>query len=150
MNTELSANQLASKRRKLLEMQTVRVLVVDDFEPFRRLLCLKLKQRPDFWVIGEATDGFEAVRKAEELKPDLIVLDIGLPTMNGIEAARRIREFSPECKLLFVSLESSADVVQEALALGAVGYVLKPHAASELLAAVDAVREGRQFVGKAS
>jgi CheY-like chemotaxis protein len=97
-------------------------------------------------IVGETSDGLEAVYKAEELQPDLIVLDIGLPTLNGIEAARRIREVSPESRILFISQESSADLVQEALALGALGYVVKAHAGSELLAAVGAVLEGRQFI----
>ena len=96
--------------------------------------------------MGEVGDGLEAVRKSEELQPDLIVLDIGLPTLNGIEAARRIRKLSPDSKILLISQESAADVVQEALALGALGYVVKAHAGSELLAAVEAVLEGRQFV----
>ncbi len=87
-----------------------------------------------------------AVQKAEELQPDLIVLDIGLPGLNGIEAARRIHVFSAESKILFLSLESSVDVVQEALRSGALGYVVKAHAESELLAAVDAVCQGRKFV----
>jgi DNA-binding NarL/FixJ family response regulator len=82
-----------------------------------------------------------------ELQPDLIVLDIGLPNLNGIEAARRIRKLSPESKILFVSQESSADIVQEALASGALGYIVKAHAGSELLPAVQAILEGRQFVG---
>jgi len=89
-----------------------------------------------------------AVHKAEELQPDLVVLDIGLPTLNGIEAARRIRKLSPESKILLISQESAADVVQEALALGALGYVVKAHAGSELLAALAAVLEGRQFVSR--
>jgi DNA-binding NarL/FixJ family response regulator len=76
----------------------------------------------------------------------LIVLDIGLPTLNGIEAARQIRKLAPESKIIFLSQESSADVVQEALSLGVLGYVVKAHAGSELLAAVEIVRQGRQFV----
>ena len=131
-----------------METPTVRVLVVDDYEPFRRFVCSTLKQRPDLQVIGEASDGLEAVQKAEELQPGLIVLDVGLPTLNGIEAARRIRKFCPECKILFLSQESSADVVQKALSLGALGYVVKVHAGNELLAAVEAVCRGRQFVGR--
>ena len=127
-------------------MSSVRVLVVDDYEPFRRFVCSTLGRRPELQVIGEASDGLEAVQKAEELQPDLIVLDIGLPTLNGIEAARRICKLSPESKILFVSQESSADVVQEALSLGALGYVVKAHAGSELLAAVEAIRQGRQFI----
>jgi len=129
-----------------LKTPKVRILVVDDFEPFRRFACLKLGERPELQVIGEVSDGLEAVQKAEELQPDLIVLDIGLPTLNGIEVARRIRKFSPNSKILFVSQDFSADVVQEALSLGALGYVLKTHAASELLTAVEVVCQGNQFV----
>ena len=128
-----------------METTPVRVLVVDDYEPFRRFVCSTLGKRPDLQVIGEASDGLEAIHKAEELQPDLIVLDIGLPTLNGIEAARRIRKLSPESKILFVSQESSADVVQEALRTGALGYVVKTHAGIELLAAVEAVGQGKQF-----
>jgi DNA-binding response OmpR family regulator len=127
-------------------MSSVRVLVVDDYDPFRRFICSTLRKRPALQIVGETSDGLEAVHKAEELRPDLIVLDIGLPTLNGIEAARRIRKLSPESKIVFVSQESSADVVQEVLALGALGYVVKAHAGSELLAAVEAVLEGRQYL----
>jgi CheY-like chemotaxis protein len=105
-----------------------------------------LRKEPELQIVGEVTDGLEAVQKAEELKPDLIVLDIGLPSLNGIEAARQIRKLAPESKILFVSQESSADIVQEALALGALGYVVKVHAGSDLLPAVGAVLQGGQFV----
>jgi DNA-binding response OmpR family regulator len=98
-------------------------------------------------IVGEASDGLETVRKAEALQPDLIVLDIGLPTLNGIEAARRIRKLSPGSKILFISQESSSAIVHEALALGALGYVVKTHAGNELLEAVDTVLRGGQFVG---
>jgi DNA-binding NarL/FixJ family response regulator len=131
-----------------LEASTVRVLVVDDYEPFRQFVCSTLSERQDWQVIGEASDGLEAVRKAEELKPDLIVLDIGLPTLNGIEVARRIRGLCLECKILFLSQGSSAEVAQEAFRLGAMGYVVKAHAGSELFAAVEAACRGRQFVSK--
>ena len=131
-----------------MEASTIRVLVVDDYERFRRFVCSTLGKRRDLQVIGEASDGLEAVHKAEELQPDLIVLDNGLPTLNGIEAARRIRKLSPECKILFVSQESSADVVQEALGTGARGYVVKTDARRELLEAVSAVLRGEQFVGR--
>ena len=129
-----------------METSQVRVLVVDDYEPFRQFICSTLRKRPELQIVGEVSDGLQAVYKAEELHPDLIVLDIGLPTLNGIEAARRIRKLSPESKILFISQESSSDLVQEALALGALGYVVKAHAGSELLAAVEAVVEGRQFL----
>jgi DNA-binding NarL/FixJ family response regulator len=125
---------------------TVRVLVVDDFEPFRRFVCSTLGKKPELQIVGEASDGLQAVQKAEDLRPDLIVLDIDLPALNGIEAARRIRKSAPESKIVFLSQESSAHVVQEAFSLGALGYVVKTHAAIELLAAVEAVRQGRQFI----
>jgi DNA-binding response OmpR family regulator len=120
--------------------------VVDDYDPFRRFICSTLRKRPALQIVGETSDGLEAVHKAEELQPDLIVLDIGLPTLNGIEAARRIRKLSPESKIVFISQESSADVVLEAFALGALGYVVKAYAGRELLAAVEAVLEGRQYL----
>ena len=123
-----------------------RVLVVEDYEPFRRFVCSTLERSLDLQIIGEAADGLEAVRKAVELQPDLIVLDIGLPTLNGIEAARRIRKLCPASRILFVSQESSADVVQEALSVGTLGYVLKAHAGSELVAAVQAVCQGWRFI----
>jgi len=122
------------------------VLVVEDLGPFRRFIRSTLQARFDLQVIAEVSDGLEAVQKAEELQPDLILLDIGLPTLNGIEAARRIRKLAPDSKIVFVSVEASADVVQEAFALGAMGYVLKGDAGSKLLAATEAVRDGRQFL----
>jgi DNA-binding NarL/FixJ family response regulator len=130
-----------------MEMSSVRVLVVDDFEPFRRFICKTLAKRPNLKVVCEVSDGLEAVQKAEELQPDLIFLDIGLPTLNGIAAAREIRTLAPESKIIFVSQESSPDLVHEALNLGARGYVLKTTAGSDLLAAVDAVLDGRRFLG---
>jgi DNA-binding NarL/FixJ family response regulator len=125
---------------------SIRILVVDDFEPFRAFVFSMFSKVPELQIICEASDGLEAVQKAEELKPDLILLDIGLPKLNGIQAARQIRKLAPSSKILFLSQESSADVVQEALGLGAMGYVVKAHAGSELLTAVEAVRQGRQFV----
>lgn len=127
-------------------MPFVRVLVVDDFEPWRDYVCSMLEKGPELQVICEVSDGLEAVQKADELKPDLILLDIGLPTLNGIEAARRIRKLAPESRILFLSQESSADIVQEALCLGALGYVVKANAGSELLPAIQAVLRGRQFI----
>jgi DNA-binding NarL/FixJ family response regulator len=130
-----------------LQTSSVRVLVVEDSEPFRRFICSTLGKIPELQIVGEISDGLEAVQKAEELQPDLILLDIGLPRLNGIEAAQRIRRLSPKSKILFVSQESSADVVQRVLSLGACGYVVKMDAGRELLAAVDAVLRGEQFVG---
>jgi DNA-binding NarL/FixJ family response regulator len=138
---------LAFKERKNETVTVHKLLIVDDYEPFRRFICSKLKPDIRFQIIGQACDGLEAVQKAEELKPDLIVLDIGLPKLNGIEAARRLRELVPHAKILFLSQESSPDVVEETLRLGALGYVHKTRAGTELLSAVDTVLRGRQFVG---
>ncbi len=126
--------------------QPFRVLVVDDFEPWRHFVSSIILMKPELLVVGEASDGPEAVQKAAELKPDLILLDIGLPTLNGIEAARQIRKLVPESKIIFLTQETSADLVQEALSLGARGYVVKANVASDLLAAVEAVLAGKQFV----
>jgi DNA-binding NarL/FixJ family response regulator len=129
-----------------LSRTLVRVLVVEDFIRFRSFLTSLLQQRPEWMVVvAEVSDGLEAVQKVKELSPDLILLDIGLPAMNGIEAARQFREIAPKSRILFVSQESSADVVQEALALGH-GYVLKLDAESELLGAVESVLKGKRFV----
>jgi DNA-binding NarL/FixJ family response regulator len=125
---------------------SIRVLVVDDYEPWRCFVYSKLQKQPELQVIGEVSDGLEAVQKALELQPDLIVLDIGLPTLNGIEAARRIRELSSESKILFVSENRSWDIAEEALRTGAGGYVVKSNAASELLPAVEAVLQGKPFL----
>jgi DNA-binding NarL/FixJ family response regulator len=124
----------------------VRVLVVDDFEPFRRVVCSILGKIPNLQIVGEASDGREAVRKAQELLPDLILLDIGLPTLNGIAAARQIRSLLPLSKIIFVTQESSPDIVEEAINLGAQGYVVKIRVAHDLLSAVEAVLDDRQFV----
>jgi DNA-binding NarL/FixJ family response regulator len=127
-------------------MSQVRVLVVEDFLPFRRFICSTLQKKSDLQVVCEAGDGLEAVQKAEELKPDLVVLDVGLPTLNGIEVARRIRKVAPQSKIIFLSQESSPDVVQSALDVGAKGYIVKTRAASDLLTAVDTVISERQFI----
>ena len=125
---------------------SIRVMVVEDFQSFRRFVCSKLEQRPDLRVACEVSDGLEAVKKAKELKPDVILLDIGLPTLNGIDAARRILVLAPESKIIFSSQESSANFVEAALGLGAWGYVFKTHAEGDLLPAVDAVLSGKRFV----
>ena len=124
----------------------VRILVVDDFGPIRRFVCEALGKRQHLRVVGEALDGLEAIQKAVEMKPELILLDIGLPTLNGLEAARQIRKLVPESKVIFFSQESSADVLQEALRIGAWGYVVKVGAETELLTAVEAVISGKRFV----
>ena len=122
------------------------MLVVEDFDPFRSFVCSVLKQNPELDVVCELSDGLAAVQKAEGLKPDLILMDIGLPGLNGIEAGRRIRKLLPNAKIIFLTQESAEDVIQEALRLGALGYVVKTRAGSDLLPAVEAVLQGKQYV----
>jgi len=129
------------------EMSSFRVLVVEDSEPFRRFICSTLGKRTDLLIAGEVSDGLEAVQKAEELHPNLILLDVGLPNLNGIEAARQICKLSPKSQILFVSQESDADVVQEAFRIGARGYLVKVNAGRDLLSAVETVCQGKRFVG---
>jgi len=125
---------------------TNRVLIAEDSEVFRRFLSSTLQNGPGLRVIGQASDGLSAIQQAQELRPDLVVLDVGLPKLNGIEAARVIRERSPRSKILFVSQESSADVIQEALNTGAHGYVTKINVGRDLVPAVGAVLRGEMFL----
>ena len=129
-----------------MRLSTVRILVVDDVVLFRQFVVELLGKRPELQVVGEASDGLEAIQKAIELRPDLILLDIGLPSLNGIEVARQMRSLVPESKIIFLTQESSADVVQEALGLGARGYVVKIKALVDLFAAVEAVLLGMTFI----
>jgi len=126
-----------------VRVSVARVLVVDDFAGFRYAICSMLRDHPCLLVIAEASDGLEAVRKAEELQPDLIVLDLMMPKLNGLEATRRIRTVSPKSKIIIASLESSAEFVQEALRSGAAGYVIKTKIANHLLSAIEAVLQGK-------
>src|SRR5215469_9481953 len=126
--------------------QIVRVLIVDDNERWRRFIRRTLLAYDKLQVIGEVSDGLEAVEKAQQLQPDLILLDIGLPKLNGMEAARRIREVSPTSKILFVSENRAWELAEEALRVGTSGYVVKSGAASELLAAIWAVLGGNQVL----
>jgi DNA-binding NarL/FixJ family response regulator len=124
----------------------IRILLVDDHEPFRQVVSSMLRGQANLQVIAEAHDGLEAVRQAKVLQPDLILLDIGLPHLNGIRAARQIAQVAPSSKIIFLTQESSCEIVEEAFSLGAWGYVIKVNAGAELLAAVDAVSQGSQFV----
>jgi DNA-binding NarL/FixJ family response regulator len=129
-----------------LQLSTVRILVVDDFKKFRQFVVELLGKRPELQVVGEASDGLEALPKAVELRPDLILLDIGLPSLNGIEVARQMRTLAPESKIIFLTQESSSDLVQEALSLGGRGYVAKNMVLADLFAAVETVLSGMTFV----
>jgi CheY-like chemotaxis protein len=131
------------------QLQHVRTLVVDDFASFRRRVCWMLEEKREVRVICEAADGSEAVQKAVELQPDLILLDSDLPKLSGIEAARQIRKAAPKARIIFLSQDTNPEIVQDAFSLGARGYVIKSDAARELLTAVNAVSSGRQYVSRA-
>jgi DNA-binding NarL/FixJ family response regulator len=105
-----------------------------------------LKGRAEVQLVGEAADGVEAVSEAAVLQPELILLDIGLPKLNGIEAARQIRQVAPATKILFLTLVNDAEVARTALSSGGHGYVLKSDAGRELWPAIEAVLQGKQYV----
>jgi DNA-binding NarL/FixJ family response regulator len=126
-------------------MRHFTTLVVDDVEDFRRFVCSTLEQATECEVVGEVSDGLQAVVQAEQLQPDLILLDIGLPTINGIEVARRIRKLSPNSRILFFTQNCSREIAEGALRTGANGYLLKSDA-MDLLCAVETVLQGEQFV----
>lgn len=123
-----------------------RILIVDDFEPWRCTVRSMLDSTAGFEIVGEAAGGLDAVVKARELEANLILLDIGLPDLNGIEAGRRIRSSMPEAKVIFVTANSNEEIVRAALNIGAAGYVLKSEAGRELLNAVGVVLAGGRFV----
>jgi len=126
--------------------QFFRVLVVEDHEPWRRFIIARLQTRSDLRIVGEASDGLRAVEQAKELQPDLILLDIGLPTLNGIEAARQIFKVAPQSRILFATENRSSEIVEEALRTGALGYIVKSDAVKQLLPGVDAVLHGMRFI----
>jgi DNA-binding NarL/FixJ family response regulator len=120
-------------------------LVVEDREDFRHFLCSTLLETTECEIVGEAPDGLQAVNQAEKLQPDLILLDLGLPILNGIQAARRIRQLSPNSKILFISQNSSPEIAQGALKVGAHGYLVKSDM-TELTSAISTVLAGAQFI----
>jgi DNA-binding NarL/FixJ family response regulator len=123
----------------------LRILVVEDHAPFRRLTCETLRRRAEFEIF-DAADGLEALQKIEGLQPDLILLDINLPKLHGFELAAQIGRLAPKARLLFISQESSSDIVGHAFHLGGHGYVHKPSAGLDLFPAIDAVLSDRRFV----
>jgi DNA-binding NarL/FixJ family response regulator len=127
------------------QLGLVRILVVDDFEPWRRSIISIIEADPELRVIHEASDGLEAVQMGQELQPDLVVLDVGLPKLCGLEVARRIRVVSPGSKILFLSVIPSQDVMREALRIGA-GFIAKADALRDLLPAVRAAVADQEFL----
>jgi DNA-binding NarL/FixJ family response regulator len=116
----------------------LRILVVDDHEIVRRSICALLSREPDFEVICDAADGLQAVREAERLQPNVVVLDITMPGMDGLEAARHIRKVAPSTEIVFLSQHNSLESVKQAFRHGGRGYVVKTDAFKELIPAVRA------------
>jgi DNA-binding NarL/FixJ family response regulator len=136
----------SSAREPMQDNGHIRILLVDDHEPFRRYVYSMLQEQEHMQVIGEAKNGLEAVERAETLQPDVILLDIGLPGINGIEAARQIAESACKARIIFLTQEVSTEVVEEAFDLGAWAYITKVQAGAELLPAVESVSRGERFV----
>ena len=130
-------------------MATITVLLAEDFIPFRAWTRSLLDQCPSLRVVGEVSDGLAAVEKAQELKPDLILMDIGLPQLHGLEAARRIRNLAPSSKIVFLSQEEDPDLVTEGFNVGACGYVIKQQAQTELSRVLASIFETEPFASAA-
>jgi DNA-binding NarL/FixJ family response regulator len=130
-----------------VETSSFRILIADNFEPWRRFVSSTLQKDESLEIVGMASDGFEAVQKAIELKPDLVLLSLGLPKLNGLEAAKRISEAVPGVKLLFATQNTDPEVMTGALSNGAHGYLWKMDASRELLPAIRAIRRGDKFIG---
>ena len=123
----------------------LRILLADDHEIVRRGLCALLQKHEGWEVVGEATDGREAVEKAKQLKPDVVILDVGMPNLNGLAATRQLTQLDPHCKVIVLTITDSDQVIREALDAGARGFVLKSDAARDLVSAVEALQRNRMF-----
>src|SRR5689334_8315918 len=128
-------------------MPICKILVVEDYEPLRRLVC-SLLQLDHFQVVGEASDGLEAVQNAERLQPDVVILDLSLPKLNGLEAARQLQKVAPAAKVIFLSDETSFEVAKEAFKIGAAGYIHKLQTYHELIPAIERVLRRKQAVAQ--
>jgi DNA-binding NarL/FixJ family response regulator len=128
-----------------VKIESSRILLVDDSRAWRQTVRLFLEIHLDLVIIGECSDGLEAVQKSEELQPDLITLDIGLPGLNGLEAARQIRKVAPDSRILFLTSYHWPEIVHEAMSVGALGLIVKVNASRELLPAIRTVLRDQQF-----
>jgi DNA-binding NarL/FixJ family response regulator len=125
---------------------TLRILIADDHPAVRHGLRAILSEHPEWQVVAEAEDGLEALDKVSRLNPDVVVLDVSMPKMNGLTVCRRIRESTPKCEVLIVTQHDSPQMMQEAMGCGAGGYVVKANLARDLLPAVEAVSQHKDFV----
>src|SRR5579863_5492973 len=123
----------------------LRILIADDHEVVRRGLCALLQAREGWEICAEAKDGREAVEKASQLKPDVVILDVGMPNLNGLAATRQLTQLDPHCKVIVLTITDSDQVIREALDAGARGFVLKSDAARDLVSAVEALQRNRMF-----
>ena len=130
-------------------MKSIRVLLADDHKLIRAGLRLVVDQQPDLSVVGEADDGRQAVELAKSLKPNVVVMDIGMPNLNGIEAARQIGRMDPGAAVVMLSMHSDESYVLRALSAGARAYLLKDSATTDLVQAIHAVAEGKSFFSPA-
>jgi len=126
--------------------ERLKILVVDDHEEFRKYVCALLESQPRFAVVGEGANGVEAIDRARELQPDVVVLDINMPVLGGIEAAEQILLLAPKTQIIFLSQDGSEMMIQAAMTKGARAYVVKTSAATDLVTAVDCVVTGKKFV----
>ena len=123
----------------------LRILIADDHEVVRRGLCTLLQTREGWEVCGEAKDGREAVEKAKQVRPDVVILDVGMPNLNGLAATRQLLQQNPQQKVIVLTITDSDQVIREALDAGARGFVLKSDAARDLISAVEALQHNRMF-----
>jgi DNA-binding NarL/FixJ family response regulator len=123
----------------------LRILLADDHEIVRRGLCSLLQKHEGWEVCGEASDGREAVEKAKQLNPDVVILDVGMPNLNGLDATRQLMQYDPGFKVIVLTITDSDQVIRESLDAGARGFVLKSDAARDLVSAVEALERNRMF-----
>lgn len=126
----------------------IRILLVDDFKPWLSFLLTMLEKEPNILVVATAADGKEAVAQAKNLQPDLVIMDISLPSLNGIESARQIAHTVPTARIVFLTQYRDPVVVQTAIAAGGQGYVVKIDAVTELVPAIEAVVQGKRYFSR--
>jgi len=142
----MHCDNVSSARYSRRPFHAVRVLVADDYEPWRRCVSSFLSRHPDWEIVSEVSDGLEAVRKAQELKPDVVLLDLSLPKLNGVEVANRIRREMPSTKIVFITAYQDSEAMDTIRRNEADGYLLKWEISKELFPALEAVVWGEKFV----